>query len=824
MKKVPNQAPSNLPPFLLMADQGFDELVGQVELALQNGDIPSARSFLEIATAQAPDTTLAHFQLGSLKFNLEDFNGAIHHFKQATILDPELPEPWQNMGLALEAMLRFDDAVPAFSRATELAPDWLDPWKSLGCTLARLDRSAEAIKPLETASKLAPNDSQITFFLGNSYLAVGDSKNAVKTLGTAAVLLPDDADVLNNLGQALELSGDFDRAAKAYANARILSSDHLRANRGYARVLLQLKRGAEAEVALRQIISLKPEEPEAYVELGSYLQNNQRNREAADIMLKAVNFAGDDPILVNNLAVSLASIGEYSKAKKWYDKLIQLVPDRAGPLVNYATMLEMLEQSDEALVMLQQAVRIDPSYAPTYSLLVHGKLRQCQWDNLEALVTRIIDDSKQEISEGKRLSALPFVLLALPVPLDIRLEASRQLAMTARSSVLAPTKETPFHHNPRSPSRKIRIGYISPDFRMHSVGMCFRSVVTNHDRQKFEVYGYHMATKPDDDTTTFFKESFDTFRDIRELSTADAARLIHEDGIDILVDLAGHTRGSRIEILSLKPAPVQVQYLGYGATTGAGFIDYLITDDTVMNEEASRWCSEALAFLPQTFMPPLGLPCPANTLDRQEEGLPENGFVFANFSAHYKIDPEMFSIWMRILKRTPGSVLWLISGSEKSVENLRREAKARGVDPERLIMAKRCHHETHLARHHLADLCLDNYFHAGGATTLEALACGLPVLTHMGPYPNSRTGAGMLKAAGLPELVARDLTEYGKIALALAQSPDRISALRNHLSKDKHAIPLFNSSLFVARLEQLLFGMWEKYQAGEPAATIRLDI
>ena len=175
MKTVPSQAPSNLPPFLLMADQDFDELVGQVELALQNGDIPSAQNFLEIAAAQAPDTTLAHFQLGSLKFNLGDFKGAIHHFKQATILDLELPEPWQNMGLALEAMLQFEEAIPAFSRATELAPDWLDPWKSLGCTLARLDRSAEAIKPLETANKLAPNDSQITFFLGNSYLAAGDS-------------------------------------------------------------------------------------------------------------------------------------------------------------------------------------------------------------------------------------------------------------------------------------------------------------------------------------------------------------------------------------------------------------------------------------------------------------------------------------------------------------------------------------------------------------------------------------------------------------------------------------------------------------------------
>jgi len=805
-----------------MTEPGFEDLLGRAETEIRAGDTASARDFLSQATGLASNTIEAHFRLGSMLYLAQDFDAAINHFHQATILSPDVPEPWQNMGLALESLQRFDEALAAFSQAATLAPDWLDPWKSVGGALIRLERAADAIAPLEKAFELASNDSQTAFFLGNSYLATSDGENAVRVLAIAAALSPGDAETVNNYGQALEFAGDDEEAVATYARAREISPNFARPILNRARLLVKLNRGEDAVEGFRRVIALNPDEADAYVELGSYLQNNQRNEEAVEVMLKAVEIANDDPVLVNNLAVSLSSIGQFSNAKIWYDKLIELVPNRAAPLVNYATMLEMMEQSDEALIMLQEAAKIDPDYAPTYSLMVHGKLRQCQWNNLEALVTRIIEDSKREITEGHRLSALPFVLLALPVPLDIRLAASRQLAMTAQASVLRPEQQTPFDHSNIQASGKIRIGYISPDFSMHSVGMCFRSILAAHDREKFEVFGYHMALKPDDETTDFFRQSFDHFRDIRELSTMDVSRQIYDDGIQILIDLAGHTRGSRMEILALKPAPVQAHYLGYGATTGADYIDYLITDDTVMNEEAAHWCSESLAYLPQTFMPPLGLPYPARNLNRAEEGLPEDGFVFANFSAHYKIDPDIFSVWMRLLKRTPGSVLWLVSGSAKSVENLRQEASARGIDPDRLIIAKRCSHEVHLARHHLADLCLDNYFHAGGATTLEALWCDLPVLTLHGLYPNSRTGAGMLKAAGLPELVAQDLADYAKIAQDLARSPERLKELRQRLSKDKQSIPLFDSAYFVSRLETILTEMWQTFDSGRQPHTIRV--
>jgi protein O-GlcNAc transferase len=805
-----------------MTEPGFEDLLGRAENDFRTGNISSAQTSLKEATGLAPDTIEAHFQLGSMFYLVQEFDAAINHFQRATTLSPDVPEPWQNMGLALESLQRFDEALAVFNEAAKLAPDWLDPWKSAGGTLIRLDRATEAIVPLERAFELAPNDSQTAFFLGNSYLATSDGENAVRVLAIAAALSPGDAETVNNYGQALEFAGDDEDAIVIYARAREIAPDFARPILNRARLLVKLNRGEEAVEGFKRVIALNPDEADAYVELGSYLQNNQRNEEAVEVMLKAIELADDDPVLVNNLAVSLSSIGQFSNAKIWYDKLIELVPNRAAPLVNYATMMEMMEQSDEALIMLQEAAKIDPDYAPTYSLLVHGKLKQCKWSNLEALVTRIIEDSKREIAEGQRLSALPFVLLALPVPLDIRLAASRQLATAARASVLGPEQQTPFDHSNIQTSGKIKIGYMSPDFRMHSVGMCFRSILAAHDREKFEVFGYHMALKPDDETTDFFRQSFDHFHDIRQLSTSDAARQIHDDGIQILVDLAGHTRGSRMEVLALKPAPVQAHYLGYGATTGADYIDYLITDDTVMDKEAAHWCSETLAFLPKTFMPPLGLPYPAHILNRADEGLPEDGFVFANFSGHYKIDPDIFSVWMRLLKRTPGSVLWLVSGSAKSVENLRQEASARGIDPDRLIIAKRCSHEVHLARHHLADLCLDNYFHAGGATTLEALWCDLPVLTLRGLYPNSRTGAGMLKAAGLPELVARDLVQYAEMAHDLARSPERLKALRQRLSQDKQSNPLFDSTYFVAHLESVLTEMWQTFESGNPPHTIRV--
>jgi len=807
-----------------MTEQTFDHAMQQAGTALESGDSPGAINALDVAISLNPDSTAAHFLLGSIHYSLGNFDQAIVSFTHATRLEPELPEPWQNLGLTLESLEQNRDALAAFSRACDLAPDWIDPWLSAGRMHSLLGQHSEAIPELQRAMELAPDDWHAPFYLGNALLLTADPEASLRMLMIATSFPGASAEAFNNLGRAQEILGHAEEALNSYRRARQIDPEHFRSAINLGSLLTAQSAYEEAEEAYSHAIKLRPSDVDGYTGIGNLLHIQHRYIEAIDAMLIAVGIQDDDPELVNHLAFSLAVVGRYSEASKWYDKLVELQPDRAAAYVNYSAMFEMMERSDEALLLLRQAAKIDPDYAKTYPLLAHAKLRQCSWENLNSLIERVTADARQEISEGHPLSAQPFALLALPMPLDIRLEAARQMAEAARARVLSPGQKPPWEHKVSAGKSKLRIGYISPDFRSHSVGICFQDLLKAHDRSGFEVYGYNIARKPDDGLTEFYSQTFDCFRSLRDMSPIEAARLIKDDNIDILIDLAGHTGNSRYEVLALKPAPIQVHFLGYGATTGADYIDYLITDDSVMTADAAEWCCEALAYMPWTFMPASRYEDYNIKVSRKDEGLPEDGFVFANFNAHYKFDPEVFAIWMRLLKRNPGSVLWLVSGTERSNENLKQEAASRGVDPDRLVIARRCGHTAHLARHQLADLGLDNYYHAGGVTTIDALWAGLPVLTLRGPYPNSRTGVGIVQAAGLPELVAENRDHYARLAHELASTPDLLNGLRQRLSDNKLNVPLFDMADFAGHLEQAYRKMWATWEAGKEPEEIRTQV
>jgi protein O-GlcNAc transferase len=806
-----------------MSETAFEAAMERVSESLEKGDIQGAISALQKVVSLDPASTLAHFQLGTLLFSQGQHEQALEQFELAISLSPDLPEPVQNLGLTFEELGRNEEAVQAFRKACDLAPDWPDPWLSAGCLLARIGDNKEAIDPLNRAMALAPDDWRPPFFLGNALLLTADPDASLEMLQRSTGLPGASAEAYNNLGRTLEILGRAEEALTAYRRARQMDPDHFRSAINLGNLLTAQSAFDEAEAVLRKSIELRPDAAEGHTGLGNLLHIQHRHDEAIETMLRATDIQDDDPELINHLAFSLSVTGRYAEASRWYDRLVDLQPDRAAAYVNYAAMFEMMDHSDEALLMLRQAARVEPGYAPTFPLLAHAKLRQCSWENLDSLIARVSDDAHQEIADGRPLSAQPFALLALPMPLDIRLEAARQMSEAARGRVLGPNEKPPWQHVPGIRKPKIRIGYISPDFRSHSVGICFQDLLVAHNRAEFEVYGYHIARKPDDGVTDFYRSNFDTFRDLRDITPVEAAHRIREDDIDILIDLAGHTGNSRYEILALKPAPVQVHFLGYGATTGADYIDYLVTDDAVMPPDAAKWCNEALAYVPHTFMPASRYDEFNIKVNRLDEGLPEDGFVFANFNAHYKFDPEIFAIWMRLLKRIPKSVLWLVSGTERSNQNLKNEASARGIDPDRLVIAKRCGHVAHLARHQLADLGLDNYYHAGGVTTIDALWAGLPVLTLRGPYPNSRTGVGIVEAAGLPELIADDRDHYSRLALTFSSSPEKLAELRRRLIDNRRNVPLFDMAQFAGHLEQAYEEMWATFLTGRKPANIRIE-
>ena len=316
--------------------------------------------------------------------------------------------------------------------------------------------------------------------------------------------------------------------------------------------------------------------------------------------------------------------------------------------------------------------------------------------------------------------------------------------------------------------------------------------------------------------------AFDRFIDAQAMSDAQVATMLRELEIDIAIDLNGYSGEKRTGILAHRPAPVQVNYLGFPGTMGAPFIDYIIADRMVIPDENRIYYSEQVVYLPHTYLPNDGKrPIAENTPSRIEAGLPETGFVFACHNAAHKIGPEMFDVWMRLLQTVEGSVLWLKSPNPSAMGNLRREAKARGVAPERLVFAPRLPQtEDHLARLRLADLFLDTLPYNAHATACDALWAGLPVLTCLGNTFPGRVAASLLHAIGLPELVTSSLAEYEELALALARNPERLAAIKAKLMRNRDTEPLFDTARFTRDLESAYTTMWERTQRGEPPETL----
>lgn len=362
---------------------------------------------------------------------------------------------------------------------------------------------------------------------------------------------------------------------------------------------------------------------------------------------------------------------------------------------------------------------------------------------------------------------------------------------------------------------KIRLGYLSCDFHQHATALLLVEMLEAHNRQRFELHAYSYG--PDDGLGMRQRLTlcFDHFTDITALDNLAAARAIHADGIDILIDLKGYTAGTRTAVLTYRPAPVQVNYLGYPGTLGGNFCDYLVSDDFITPASAAADYSEALARLPHSYQPhggPSALPEPP---PRASVGLPEEGLVLCCFNQAYKFTPELFDIWCMVLAYTPGSVLWLL-GNPQAEGNLRREALQRGIAPHRLIFAPDLPQGPHLARLQLADLVLDTAPYNAHTTASDALWAGVPLITCAGDTFASRVAGSLLHAAGLPELVTHNLSDYADLALALADDPERLRALRAQLARARASAPLFDVHAYTLALESLYQQMWDQHRAGLP--------
>jgi predicted O-linked N-acetylglucosamine transferase (SPINDLY family) len=433
-------------------------------------------------------------------------------------------------------------------------------------------------------------------------------------------------------------------------------------------------------------------------------------------------------------------------------------------------------------------------------------MKLCDWNDIAPHFVRM-----NEKIERRERATPPFPLLAMPTsPAAERTAAEVWVEHKHRVHAFLPAIS-------RHPRRdRIRIGYFSANLHEHAVARLLAGVFERHDRSRFEVTAFSFGPDTGDPMRRRLSAAFDEFVDVRAQSDGDVAALARRHGIDIAVDLMGFTQDARTNIFAHGAAPIQVNFLGYPGTMGAGFMDYLIADATLVPETSRQHYAEAIAYLPHSFQPNDTKRAIADRAFRREElGLPHSGFVFCCFNNSYKITPRTFDRWMRIVDRVSGSVLWLSEDNALATDNLRKEAERRGVRADRLVFAPFMPVTTeHMARYRMADLFLDTLPYNAHTTASDALWAGLPVLTCAGDTFAGRVAASLLNAVGLPELVTRTPDEYERLAIDLATHRDKLGRIRQALAANRQTAPLFDTGLFARHLEAAYTAMHERYQAG----------
>jgi predicted O-linked N-acetylglucosamine transferase (SPINDLY family) len=664
---------------------------------------------------------------------------------------------------------------------------------------------------------LRPGYAEAYNNLGNVFKGQGNLDKAAACYQQALELKPGIAEVSNNLGDVLLAQGKPDEAATCYQGALQLNPDYAEAHNNLGIVFKEQGKLDEAAECYHRALELKPDFAIAHYNLGLVYHDRGNLNEAVSSYRQALKW---DPAYAdahNNLGSALMDHGNLDEAIACYRRAVDLKPDLAEAHSNLGAAVHEQGKLDEAAACFRRALELKPSYLAALVSLIHELQQVCCWDDLRVLSGRVIDAIDQDSDVGLAYPVAPFSFLALPLVTTAEQQRnSAQKWVKARLKVKRELGYGRAHSRTATPQTKMIIGYLSADFNSHAVAYLIAELIEKHDRSRFAIRGYSYG--PDDGSAMRVRlvRAFDCFVDVTNLSVLQAAQRIADDEVQILVDLTGYTKNARTRILAQRPAPIQVNYLGYPGTMGASFIDYILVDDYIVPSDQQPHFTEKLVHLPGCYQVNDSQREIAHfTPSRAECGLPEAGFVFCSFNNNYKITPEMFGVWMQLLKEVPGSVLWLLEGNCFAPVNLCREAKRRGVAAERLIFAPRKPLAEHLARHRLADLFLDTFPINAHTTASDALWAGCPVLTMAGETFASRVAASLLRALGLPELITRSLTDYQDAALRLARNAGLLAALGKRLEASRKESQLFNADWFARNVEKAYSTMWEIYASGE---------
>ena len=668
-------------------------------------------------------------------------------------------------------------AATSAQRAVDAEPGDAQAWTLLGlCLEAFAPEQAQAA--WRKAIALAPNDAEAHFRLGDFERRQGRYPAAIAAYRAALATGFQHPGLCNNFGLALQQQGQIDEAIGAF------------------------------EAATR----LQPDMAPAHANLGDALHAQHRTAEAITAYSRACALAPNIARLWLNLGVCQYRAGALADARSSFERALALEPDAPDTLVNLAASLNVERRYDESLPLLRKALARAPDHAQAQSTLLYVQQQTCAWDELDASMAR----QRALLGRPDAPAVAPHHLLALPFTAAEQLVVARHWArLNLRPATAASLPR------PRERDGRLRIGYASTDYRAHPLANLLTEVIERHDRARVEVFAYSLG--PDDGSAerTRFERAFDHFADVRSESDEAIVRRIRDDRIEILVDTNGYVLHARNDIFALRAAPIQINGIGFAGTLGADCYDFILTDRFVTPPDQQPFFTERFMVLPHCYMPgdTRRVIDPAPT--RAQCGLPESGMVFCCFNASYKILPVVFAIWMRLLHKVPGSVLWLLATNREASANLREQARRHGVADGRLVFAPSLPLPAHLARHALADLFLDTFPYNAHTTANDALFAGLPLVTCAGATFASRVAGSQLHALGLPELVTHSLEAYEDLALDLAQQPSRLAQIRLRLASNRATEPLFDVAGYTRALEDLLFKAREEGQEAHRADAVK---
>ena len=775
---------------------------------MQQGRPGEAARFIGRALGLNPRLATAQSNLGNCLRGMSRPGEALARYDLALSIQPDFIDALNNRGNALQDLGRREEALASYRAVLTLLPDAASVFRNLANALVELERQEDALASYGRALAIGPGDVDTRIGQGAALLRLGHAAAALAIFEEGLSKQPDHLQALWLRGNALKELERFDEALRSFERALEIDPEYsdVLNNRGV--VLLTLKRPEEALASFERMLDAVPAQPDALGNRGAALHTLRRWPDALASCHQALALDPAHVGALNNRANVLRELGDVGSALAAYARALAIKPSYADALANHGNALRTLGRYDEAIADFAALVGIDPGWPYAEGYLLHSQMNCCDWSGLDERAERI----SASVRLGRR-ACTPFSFFSIT-----RSERDQASCAEAFCRDALPQAPAPLWRGERYDHDRIRIAYLSADFREHAIPYLLAGLFERHDRRRFETIALSFGPAEPSAMRTRLERSFERFIDVRNESDRDIAALVRRLEVDIAVDLMGHTHHNRLGVFAWRPAPVSVNFF---CPTGASFIDYLFADPIAIPKDNRRFHREKIAYLPDSFLATDSTRRIAErTPPRAELGLPETAFVFCCFNNTYKINPTMFGIWMRLLREVDGSVLWLQQIQASATEALRREAAASGIDSARLVFAPRIPSmEEHLARYRQADLFLDTLPFNAQTTATDALWAGLPVLTCLGTTFVGRVAASLLHAIGLPELVTGSLADYEARALALARDGGALTAIRAKLARNRNTHPLFDTDRYRRHVESAYLRMWERAQRGAPPET-----